>query len=92
VSIITILISINEKADSTFAEWTMWNFNQYRSSSFRTSNISKTFNFDSIKEKLMKAEKCFNCDESSHLSKNCSKLRKSRVAEMKMKNENSRKE
>jgi hypothetical protein len=33
----------------------------------------------------MKKNKCFNCDESDHLSKNCSKLRKFRVVEMNVK-------
>jgi hypothetical protein len=51
------------------------------------SNILKTFNFDSIREKLMKAKKCFNCDESDHLSKNCSKFRKLKVVEMNVKND-----
>ncbi len=69
ISIITISISINEKAKQTFVETTIWNLNQYRSSNFRTSNISKTFNLDSTKEELMKAKKCFNCNESNHLTK-----------------------
>jgi hypothetical protein len=30
----------------------------------------------------MKADKCFNYDESSHLSRDCSKLRKSKIVEM----------
>ncbi len=33
----------------------------------------------------MKENKCFNCDESDHLSRDCSKLRKSKVAEMNVK-------
>jgi hypothetical protein len=42
----------------------------------------------------MKKDKCFNCDESDHLSKDCSKLKKFRVVEMNVKNEtkNTRKE
>jgi hypothetical protein len=44
----------------------------------------------------MKADKCFNCDESRYLSRDCSKSRKFRIAEMnvrELKNaENSRKE
>jgi hypothetical protein len=94
VSIITISISINEKVESIFAESTVWNLNQYRSSNSRTSNILRTSNFDSIKEEFMKAKKCFNCDESDHFNKNCSKFRKFRVVEMNVRNdtEKSRKE
>jgi hypothetical protein len=92
VSIITI--SINEKTEQISARTTIWNFNQFRISTSQV--ISRTFNFDSTKEKFMKADKCFNCDESKHLSRDCSKSRKFRIAEMnvrKLKNaENSRKE
>jgi hypothetical protein len=35
----------------------------------------------------MKANKCFNCDESSHLIRDCSKLRKFRMTEMNVKND-----
>jgi hypothetical protein len=80
VSIITISISINEKIEQIFVETTIWNSNQFRISTSRV--ISRTFNLDSTKEKLMKADKCFNCDESSHLIRDCSKLRKFRIAEM----------
>jgi hypothetical protein len=80
VNITTISISINEKVEQISAETTIWNFNQFRISTFRV--ILRTFNFDSTKEKLMKAEKCFNCDESSHLSRDCSKFRKFRIVEM----------
>jgi hypothetical protein len=94
VNIITISISINEKAEQTSVETTIWNLNQYRSSNSRTSNISRALNFDSIKEEFMKARKCFNCDESNHLNRDCSKLRKLRIVEMNVKNDNekSRKE
>jgi hypothetical protein len=40
----------------------------------------------------MKTEKCFNCDELDHLSRDCFKSRKLRIAEMKVENENSKKE
>jgi hypothetical protein len=94
MSITMISISINEKVESIFVDSTVWNLNQYRFSNFRTSNISKTSNLDSIKEELMKAKKCFNCDESDHLSRDCSKFRKFRMTEMNVRNEtkNSRKE
>ncbi len=94
MSIITISISINEKSESTLVDSTVWNLNQYRSSNFRTSNISRAFNLDSTKKEFMKARKCFNCDESDHLSKDCSKLRKFRVIEMNVRDEtkNSKKE
>jgi hypothetical protein len=88
VNIITISISINEKAKQTSVETTIWNLNQYRSSNFRTSSISKASNFDSTKEELMKAKKCFNCDESNHLNKDCLKLRKLRVVEMNVRDDN----
>jgi hypothetical protein len=87
VSTTTISISINEKVESTFAESTVWNLNQYRSSNSRTSNTLRTFNLDSIREELMKARKCFNCDESDHLSRDCSKSKKLRVVEMNVRND-----
>jgi hypothetical protein len=92
VSIITISISINEKVEQIFADTTIWNLNQFRISTSRV--ISRTSNLDSIKEKLMKAEKCFNCDESNHLSRDCSKSGKFRIVEMNVKDdtEKSRKE
>jgi hypothetical protein len=83
MSIITI--SINEKVEQISAKTTIWNFNQFRISTSRVT--FRTFNFDSTREKLMKADKCFNCDESNHLSRDCSKLRKFRVAEMNVKND-----
>ncbi len=85
MSIITTSISINEKIEQIFAETTIWNFNQFRISTFRV--ISRTFNLDSTKEKLMKADKCFNCDESNHLNRNNSKFRKFRIAKMNVKND-----
>ncbi len=96
ISITTISTSINEKAEQTFFETTIWNFNQFRSSNSREFDAStsiKTFNFDSTKEQFMKKSKCFNCDESNHFSKDCTKLRKFRVVEMnvKKKTKNSRK-
>jgi hypothetical protein len=87
MSITTISISINEKFESTFVESTVWNSNQYRSSNSRTSNIIKTSNLDSTKEKFMKADKCFNYDESDHLNRDYSKFRKFRVVEMNVKND-----
>jgi hypothetical protein len=87
VSITTISISINEKVESILADSTVWNLNQYRSSNFRTSNILRTSNLDSIREELMKAKKCFNCDESDHLSKDCSKSRKLKIVEMSVRND-----
>jgi hypothetical protein len=86
---------INEKTEQTFIKTTVWNSNQFRSSNFRTLDTSiKTFNLDSIKEQLMKKEKCFNCDEFDHLNKDCSKLKKFKIAEINVRNEtkNSRKE
>jgi hypothetical protein len=87
MSITTTSISINEKAESIFVDSTIWNSNQYRSSNSRTSNISKASNSNSIKEKLMKTNKCFNCDESNHLNRDCPKLKKFRVVEMNVKND-----
>ncbi len=87
-------ISINEKVEQIFARTTIWNFNQFRISTSRV--IFRTSNFDSIKKKFMKADKCFNYDESRHLSRDCSKSRKFRIVEMNVKElknaENSRKE
>jgi hypothetical protein len=85
MSITTISIWINEKVEQTSAETTIWNSNQFRISTSRV--VFRTFNLDSAKEKLMKADKCFNCDESSHLSRDCSKLRKFRIAEMNVRND-----
>ncbi len=33
----------------------------------------------------MKENKCFKCDESNHLNRDCSKFKKSRIAEMNVK-------
>jgi hypothetical protein len=85
VSIITISISINEKIEQTSAETTIWNSNQFWISTSRV--VSKTFNLDPTKEKLMKADKCFNYDESNHLNRDCSKFRKFRIVEMNVKND-----
>ncbi len=85
MSIITISISINEKVEQISAETIIWNLNQFRISTSRV--ISRTFNLDAIKEKLMKANKCFNCDESNHFSRDCSKLRKFRIAEINVRND-----
>ncbi len=85
VSIITISISINEKVEQISAETTIWNFNQFRISTSRV--VLRTSNLDSTKEKLMKAEKCFNCDESNHLNRDCSKFRKFRIAEINVKDD-----
>jgi hypothetical protein len=85
MNIITISISINEKVEQIFVETTIWNSNQFRISTFRV--IFRTFNLDSTKEKLMKAEKCFNCDESNHLNRDCSKFKKFKVAEMNVRND-----
>jgi hypothetical protein len=82
INIIMISISINEKVESIFIESTVWNLNQYRSSNSRTSNTLRTSNLDSIKEELMKTRKCFNCDESNHLNKDCSKSKKFKIVEM----------
>jgi hypothetical protein len=92
VNIITISISINEKAEQISARTTIWNFNQFRILTSRV--IFRTSNLDSIKEKFMKADKCFNCDESNHFNRDSSKSRKFRIAEMKMRNDtkNSKKE
>ncbi len=85
MSITTISISINEKVEQTSADTTIWNFNQFRILTSRV--ISRTSNLDSIKEKLMKTEKCFNCDESNHFSRDCSKSRKLKIVEMNVKND-----
>ncbi len=85
MNIITISISINEKVERIFFETTIWNFNQFRISTFRVT--LRTFNLDSIKEKLMKADKCFNCDESKYLNRDCSKFRKFKIAEMNVKDD-----
>jgi hypothetical protein len=84
INIITISISINEKVEQTFTETTIWNFNQFRTS---TSRIIRTFNFDSTRKDFIKINKCFNCDESDHLSRDCSKFRKFRVVEMNVEND-----
>ncbi len=92
MSITTISISINEKIEQISAETIIWNLNQFRISTSWV--ILRTSNLDAIKEKLIKADKCFNCDESSHFSRDCSKLKKFRVAEMNVRNDtkNSKKE
>jgi hypothetical protein len=91
MNIITISISINEKTKQKFAKTMIWNFNQLRTS---ISRIIKTLNLDSIKKKLMKENKCFNCDEFDHLSRDYSKSKKFKIVEMNVKNdaENSKKE
>jgi hypothetical protein len=85
MSIITISISINDKVEQIFVETMIWNFNQFRISTSRI--IFRTFNFDSIKKKFMKANKCFNCNESNHFNRDCSKLKKFRIVEMNVKND-----
>jgi hypothetical protein len=35
----------------------------------------------------MKADKCFNCDESDHLNRDCSKSKKFKIAEMNVKDD-----
>jgi hypothetical protein len=85
MSIITISISINEKVEQIFVETTIWNFNQFRISTSRV--IFKTSNLDLTKEKFMKADKCFNYNESSHFSRDCSKLKKFRIVEMNVRND-----
>jgi hypothetical protein len=85
MNITTISISINEKIEQISAKTTIWNFNQFRISTSRV--IFRTFNLDSTKEELMKADKCFNCDESSHLNRDCLKLRKFRIVEMNVRND-----
>jgi hypothetical protein len=85
MSIITISISINEKSEQIFVETTIWNFNQFRISTFRV--IFKTFNLDSTKGRLIKANKCFNCNESNHFNRDCSKFKKFKIVEMNVKND-----
>ncbi len=88
MNIITISTFVNEKT----SESTTWNSNQFRISISRFSNSIRIFNLDSIREQLMKKNKCFNCDESDHLNRDCSKLKKFRIAEMNVKKiENSKK-
>jgi hypothetical protein len=84
ISIITISSSINEKAEQTSTRTTIWNSNQFRT---LTSRITRTSNLDSTKEELIKAKKCFNCNESKHLNKDCSKLRKFRIVEINVRND-----
>jgi hypothetical protein len=84
MSIITISISINKKAEQTSAETTIWNFNQFCTFIFR---IIKTSNLDSFKEKFMKTNKCFNCDKSDHLNHDCSKSKKFKIVEMNVEND-----
>ncbi len=63
-------------------------FNHYCFSNSLTTNTTlRTFNLDSIKEKFMKTNKCFNYNESSHLNRDCSKFKKFKVAEMNVKND-----
>jgi hypothetical protein len=81
MNIITISISFNDKTSRSIT----WNSNQFRVLISRFSNSIRIFNLDSIKKQLMKESKCFNCDESDHFNKDCSKLRKSRIAEMNVK-------
>jgi hypothetical protein len=85
MNITTISTSINEKVEQISAKTTIWNSNEFRISTSRVT--FRTFNLDSTKEKLMKADKCFNCDESSHLSRDCSKFRKFRVVEINVRND-----
>ncbi len=88
INITTISTSINEKTKQTLIETTILNSNQFRSSNFRKFDAStniKTFNFDSIKEQFMKKNKCFNCDESNHFSKDCTKFRKFKIVEINVK-------
>jgi hypothetical protein len=35
----------------------------------------------------MKTDKCFNCDESNHFNRDCSKFKKFKIAEMNVKND-----
>jgi hypothetical protein len=85
INIITISISINKKIEQISVKTTTWNFNQFRISTFWI--IFRTFNLDSTKEKLMKADKCFNCDESSHFNRDCLKFKKFKIVEMNVKND-----
>jgi hypothetical protein len=85
VSITTISISINEKVEQIFVDTTTWNFNQFRISTSRV--FSRTLNSDSTRKKFMKADKCFNCDESNHFSRDCSKSRKLKIVEMNVKDD-----
>jgi hypothetical protein len=85
MNIITISISINEKIEQISTKTTIWTLNQFRISTFQVT--FRTFNFDSTKEKFMKTDKCFNCDESSHFNRDCLKSRKFRIVEMNVKND-----
>jgi hypothetical protein len=85
VNITTISISINEKIEQISAETTIWNSNQFRISTSRVT--FKTSNFDSTKKELMKANKCFNYNESNHFSRDCSKFKKFKIVEMNVKND-----
>jgi hypothetical protein len=88
MNITTISTFINKNTSRSIT----WNSNQFRSSNSRNLEIrSKTSNFDSIKKQLMRENKCFNFDESEHLSKNCSKSKKIRIAEISTNENNSRK-
>ncbi len=91
LKIITIITTINKKI-SISNKSSQISFE--RSQFFVTlrNTISRTSNSDSVREILMKKNKCFNCFEIDHISKNCFKSKKFRVAKINMKNENSKKE
>ncbi len=77
--------SINDKSIQIFFERSLF------SSTSRSTN-SRTSNLDSIRETLMKKNKCFNCFEIDHISKNCLKSKKFRVAKMTINEKNSKKD
>jgi hypothetical protein len=92
ISTTTTSTSTNEKAEQIPAKTAIWNPNQFRISTPRVT--PRTPNLDPTREELMKADKCFNCGEPGHLSRDCPKSKKFRVAEMNVRDdtEESRKE
>ncbi len=79
-----IINSINEKSQISFDR-------SLYSSTSRSTN-SRTSNLDSTREILMKKKRCFNCFEIDHISKNCLKSKKFRVAKMTIDEKNSKKD
>ncbi len=81
----TTTTSINDKSFQISFERNLY------SSTSRSTNL-RTSNFDSTREILMKKNRCFNCFEIDHISKNCFKSKKFRVAKMTMNEKNSKKD
>ncbi len=78
-----IINSINEKSQISFDR-------NFYSNTSRSTN-SRTLNLDSFKEILIKEKKYFNCFAIDHISKNCLKSKKFKVAKMIINEKNSKK-